>query len=90
MEMLKTIQDAHSKIEELGEYLGQMEKAARWGAKLKCSPVAFALELIAVRDAATDTMNSLVVLQNDVAAMLETLNRTEKVKIAPELIKDQP
>lgn len=88
MEMLKTIQDAHRKIEELGEYLGEIEKRARWRQKLQCSPVAFALELIAVCSVADATMDSLVVLKNDVAAMLETLNRTEKVKIALELIKD--
>jgi hypothetical protein len=80
MEMLKTIRDARDEIERLGEYIGQQEKLARWGQPLKGLVVDFALELIAIRDLAKETESSLQVLQNDIAAMLETLKRTASAK----------
>ena len=80
MKMLEQLQVAYDQIESLGQHIGEMEKRARWGMKLKGSAVEFALELVAVRDLGRETEKSLSMLQADIRAMLETLNRTQKMK----------
>jgi hypothetical protein len=87
-EMLEEIRGAYDKIERLGEYIGEMEKRARWGQRLQRSAVGFALELIAVRDLAKETEAALQMLHKDIAAMLETLDRQENIRIASELIHE--
>jgi hypothetical protein len=45
------------------------------------------VQYISVREQAAETMNSLAVLQKDIAAMLETLTRIESAKIKKETVE---
>jgi hypothetical protein len=81
MDMLETIRNARDNIDSLGEYIARQEKLALWGKPLvRCSPVEFALELIAVRDAGREAAQVLTMLEKDIESMLEVLKKKDGCK----------
>jgi hypothetical protein len=86
--MPTTLREAYDTIESLGAYIAHMNKTVRDGRAmnlqvLKISPIALALELVAVRDVVTETIESLSRLEYAIKDMLKTLERIEALEQRP-------